>query len=89
LKYHVLWAKTAEDELADVWMQAVDKDAVSRAVAKIDRDIAANPQGLGESRESPNHRVHFEVPLGVRFDVHPTRGEVLVLNLWLLPRRRR
>lgn len=31
MKYTVMWAKSAEDHLADLWLQAEDRESIRRA----------------------------------------------------------
>ena len=50
--YKVKWRKTALDELADVWLRAVDRDAVNRAVTEIESRLEESPSEWGrELRE--------------------------------------
>jgi hypothetical protein len=46
-RYTVEWEADAEGELADIWLQASDTDAVTQAQARIDRLLARDPAGHG------------------------------------------
>jgi hypothetical protein len=64
MKYRVLWLAAAEQELAQIWLNAADRSAVTSASNRIDRRLQSNPEDEGESR--PNgQRIVFETPLGV------------------------
>ena len=81
MSYSVTWRPAAEQELADLWLSASDRDAVTRAAHIIDRRLEADPENEGESR--PNgRRILIVSPLAVIFRVQPTGQEVLVLTVW-------
>ena len=69
MKYQVVWKKVAENDLATIWLAAEDRNAIAQAAAILDRDLARAPLILGESRSSSVHRVAFESPLGVEYEV--------------------
>ncbi len=50
MKYSVIWLPSAEDDLATIWTNAPNRDAVSNAARQIDIQLATNPQDAGESR---------------------------------------
>jgi hypothetical protein len=39
MKYTVTWKPRALQQLADIWLEATDKETVSAAVARIDRHL--------------------------------------------------
>jgi mRNA-degrading endonuclease RelE of RelBE toxin-antitoxin system len=45
--FAVEWAASAEDELALLWMQAADRQAVNAAQVRADQLLAADPVGNG------------------------------------------
>lgn len=45
--YNVKWRKSALNELADIWLRAVDRDAVNRAVAEIESRLEESPSEWG------------------------------------------
>ena len=79
--YTVRWKRTALDRLAELWLEATDRSAVTVAVDEIDRILAADPHGAGESR-SESTRILFVAPVGVFFDVDDSRQGVDVLKVW-------
>jgi hypothetical protein len=80
MTFTVIWVNRAEQELANVWLNASDPAAITAAADRIDRLLQRDPLGVGESRAGPN-RILFEGPLGVLYQViEPTRT-VLVLSV--------
>ena len=81
MRYTVIWAPSAEEDLAGMWMEAPDRRDISDVANRIDALLAARPESLGESRDE-NVRVAFEWPLGVEFEVLPHDRIVYVLSIW-------
>jgi plasmid stabilization system protein ParE len=48
IRYTVVWSTPALSQLAQLWIDAGDRDAVNTAAASIDRELAANPESKGE-----------------------------------------
>lgn len=78
MKYTVIYLPSAEQQLADLWLQAADRSAITSASDKIDQLLKDNPLAVGESRVS-NIRILFEEPLVVVYDV---READLVVKVW-------
>lgn len=79
--YRSLWSRKALKQLAEIWVNATDRSAVTDASHSIDPGLKADPRYQGESR--PNHeRVMFASPLAVRFRVYPQQNLVRVLACW-------
>ena len=81
MKYQVRWIPEAEEELAAVWLEAVDRSAVTAAADQIDRWLASAPNEYGESRDR-GRRIVFSAPLAVVYRALEERGEVEVLAVW-------
>jgi hypothetical protein len=43
--FTVLWAQTATDQLADIWLESTDRAAVNSAVEAIDSLLSSDPLG--------------------------------------------
>jgi plasmid stabilization system protein ParE len=86
MNFTVIWKPEAERRLATIWTDAADRNAVTRAVAAIDRALKSHPEDLGESRNK-GRRVFLEGPLGVAFHVSPSDRMVTVLTVWEFARR--
>lgn len=82
MRYQVLWGPVAEQLLAATWLAAPDRNAVARAAAWLDEQLARAPRNLGESRESPLHRVAFHGPLGIEFEVIEDDKRVVVQGVF-------
>jgi hypothetical protein len=54
MNYRVRWIPSAEQDLARLWLNAADRNAVSRGAHLIDRELERDPDNAGESR--PNGR---------------------------------
>ncbi len=80
MNFTVSWRETALDELADLWNNASDPNAVAAASDLVDEALSRNPLTRGESRTG-NDRLMFEGPLSVWFRVDVAARHVLVLSV--------
>jgi len=81
MKYTVVWLKPAQDHLADIWVAAADKSAVSFASNAIDVILGQDPYANSKSK-ADNERVLFVDPLGVVFKVSDDDCMVTVSAVW-------
>ena len=68
-RFTVIWRREADNELAEVWLQARDRAAVSNASGAIDRALAEDPAEKG----TPAGRGFFTLviePLAVLYAVN-------------------
>ena len=81
--YHVRWKRTAQEELADVWLSATsdDREAVTRAARNLDEQLRLDAHDLGESRTG-DERIVFGSPLAAVFEVDQQHSVVHVLQVW-------
>ena len=79
-RYTVVWVRSARDELAELWMNAPNRNAVTNAAQDIDRQLAEDApiQGV-ELREGL--RSLFATPLNVIFSVREDDRIVEVLRV--------
>lgn len=82
MKYQVIWVTVAEHDLAAIWLDAPDRKAVTSAVQVLDVKLRRDRLHLGESRKSSFHRVAFEHPLGIEFEVIEDDKKVIVQGVW-------
>jgi len=80
MSYQVTWTAVAEDELAEIWVNAPDQAAVTQAAHRIDQLLRSNPATVGESR-SPGERVLIEPPLVVSYEIIEDDKRVNVLGV--------
>jgi hypothetical protein len=67
-RFTVTMGRQAQEQLADIWLRATDREAVTRASHRIETGLARNPEDMGESR-GDSHRICFVPPLSVLFEI--------------------
>ena len=82
MNYRVDWAPRAEQQLAAIWMAAVDRAAVTTAVARLDAYLARDPLHLGDALDSSVHRIAFVDPVGAEFEVIEDDKRVIVQGVF-------
>lgn len=87
MKWTVLWRPRAERQLARIWLEVGDRQAVRAAADSLDGQLSQSPMSAGESR-SGNVRVAFASPLGVELEVVEQDRIVYVLSVWRIGARR-
>jgi hypothetical protein len=68
MKWTVTYRPSADEQLAELWLNATDRQAISSASNAIARQLASDPLIAGESRED-NLRILIEPPIAVIYDV--------------------
>lgn len=68
MKYTVAWKSAAKRQLAEIWMGAADRKAITTAADAIDAILRRWPQTCGESR-GDKFRLVIEGPLGAFYAV--------------------
>lgn len=68
-RYTVIWIEDASDELAEIWIAAVDRNAVASAANAIDAELAVDADLKGAAL-SEGLRVMVYYPLRVLFSVN-------------------
>jgi hypothetical protein len=81
VKYTVSCTSEADSQLATIWMNADDREAVLQAAQTLDGELERTPLGSGESRE-PGFRIAFSPPLGVRYRVSEADRLVVIVSFW-------
>jgi len=87
MKWTVIYRPSAQDELANIWLNAADPQAVADAADEIDRVLSRDPLNSGESRGGST-RMIVERPLTVLFDVNPDDVLVTVFAVFYWRRRK-
>jgi plasmid stabilization system protein ParE len=82
--YTVEWTSTAEDQLAEIWLQASDPQAVTTAQATIDGMLARNPLGHGVEVQEGLRKITVP-PLTVYYEVNATQRVVEVSGVACTP----
>jgi len=81
MKFNVVWTPTAEEDLARVWTEARDRDAVTSAAHTIDRLLSQDPDSIGKICFD-TVRSFSAAPLGVDYEVVEADRIVFVLAAW-------
>jgi len=84
MNYLVRWRRSARDQLATLWIQADDRNAITDAANRIDRLLERDPLSCGESRAG-DRRILIEAPLVVVYRVDEPARRVTVLSVRALP----
>ena len=79
----VIWNRQAESGLADAWLDAADREAVTAASAKLDEGLSDTPFEVGSPRGSSVRRFAIIPPLGITFDIIEDDKKVIVQTCWL------
>ena len=86
MKYTVLWLPDAEQRLASIWIEANQREAITKAANEIDELLKHNPYEHSESREK-GRRIIFSSPLGAVIRVNEEDNTVTVINVWKFQER--
>jgi dsDNA-binding SOS-regulon protein len=81
VKYTVSCTGEADSQLATIWMNADDREAVLQAAQTLDDELERTPLESGESREE-GFRIAFSSPLGVRYRVSEADRLVVIVSFW-------
>jgi len=81
MSHTVVWLPAAEQELADLWLMASDRVAITNASLEIDQLLTTDPENAGESRQD-KRRVLFSAPIAVMFRVLRDDRIVIVSHVW-------
>jgi hypothetical protein len=80
--FTVTYKPSAEQELADLWLNGPDRQAVTDAANRIDALLKADPFTQGESRDGLS-RILFERPLAVQMISAEPDSERLPTAIWV------
>jgi hypothetical protein len=80
VRYTVTWSPYAQDQLADLWLRAADRGAVSQAAHQIDQALRDDPETKGFP--FAGDRMIAMPPLRVVFTVRPLDRIVVVTEVW-------
>ena len=80
MSFTVVWSRSAESRLAEIWLESSQRECVSNAANAIDQELRRSPQTVGESR-SGEDRAAIIPPLAVNFTVEEADRIVRVLSV--------
>ncbi len=81
MSFTVIWTTAAKNELANIWMSAINRNAVTAAAHTVDQLLGTTPQAFGSSRYD-TVRTLIVRPLGVDYEVLALDRIVYVLTVW-------
>ncbi|MCG8584709.1 MAG: hypothetical protein MI757_08370 [Pirellulales bacterium] len=84
MKFTVIWLKPAEARLAELWLAADDRDAITAAAREIDRFLKDHPHAVGVSRFEET-RILIVAPLCAVYRVYEDDRIVHVATVWKFP----
>ena len=82
MRFTVIWDESVQDELARIWLQAADQQAVADAADHIDHLLKFSPERVGQAYDG-DRRLIVE-PLEVIYSVSMEDCMVRVLHVDLL-----
>ena len=77
IPFSLAWEPPAEDELAEIWLQSPDRWAVTRAQAKIDQLLKADPIANGAHLSEGLYTIHVP-PLRCNYTIDVANRHVEV-----------
>lgn len=80
MRYTVYWEQQALDAVASIWLQASDRQVVTRASNRIDPELAVDADSKGV--DFYGDRLLVIAPLHVTYRVDVAGKQVRVLNVW-------
>jgi hypothetical protein len=78
MSYRVDWTKSAEQDLAALWTDSTDRNAVTAAAEWLDDHLARDPLHFGQPWASSVHRIAVRDPIGIEFEVIEDDKRVIV-----------
>jgi plasmid stabilization system protein ParE len=81
MNYSVVWKPSAKDELADIWLSAANRNAVTQAAHAIDVVLRLDPETRGTINFDTVRTLALP-PLAVDFEVIEADRIVWVLSAW-------
>lgn len=79
MRYTVTWLPDAEDELANLWNQALDRQAVADAANRMEQSLMRDADRKGRAKNG--RRILIDAPLAMTFTVNP--DDRLVTVIWV------
>jgi hypothetical protein len=79
-RHTVIWSPIAEQQLTQIRLDATDRDAVTRAVHRVERHLVNDPVRFGESRGGATRAISVPL-LTVYFEVSHTDRIVEVVKV--------
>jgi hypothetical protein len=79
IRYIVTWLPVALDELALIWVNALDRQAVADAADRIDLALRVDPDQKGRQRQG--YWLYADLPLLVAYEIIPDDCMVRIVRV--------
>jgi mRNA-degrading endonuclease RelE of RelBE toxin-antitoxin system len=80
-RYKVVWRKRALNDLADIWLRAEDRQALTEAVDRVESKLAERPREWGDELCEGLFRI-VAGPVRVLFTIEEPAKTVRVVRVW-------
>lgn len=84
MSYIAHWTEAALDELADEYLAAPDRNAVTAASHQLEQEVAADPHGRGIPHPGGPGYMAAELPLCIEYEIIEADKTVRILHVWSL-----
>ena len=84
MKYTIEYTLDADNELAEVWLQANDRLLITRSMAMLERDLAFDPFAQGHARHSPLQRIAMFGYVGAFYEIIPDDYNVIIQGIFAI-----
>jgi hypothetical protein len=81
MNYRVRWLTSVEQDLAQIWIEAQDRNRITAAADQIDQVVGRDPLSFGESHGGQT-RIGIMAPLAILFDVDAVNRRVTIWDIW-------
>ena len=81
MRWTVVWMPKAEADLAELWIESEDREALTFAIDLIDELLSQDPLKQGDSREGQERWLIMR-PVTIQYTVSPDDRLVTVLTIW-------
>lgn len=78
--FRVRWTRAASNQLANIWLNAPNQQAVTNASYRVDQLLQNDPETEGEQRDN-GRRILFVVPLAAIYRVNTDTKVVTVVSV--------
>ena len=79
--YEIIWNSDAKAELKLIFRQSEDPDGLITTLALLQKELRTVPLLAGFGRESSVHRMHYQRPLFIEYEVIEDDKRVIVLSV--------
>jgi hypothetical protein len=80
MRYTVTWHPSAEQELADIWLESTDRNEITQAANSLDHLLSSDPLTQGE--EFYGDRILVVLPIAITYTVSEPDRSVRILQVW-------